>query len=59
VVTISRKVDECKPLLVGGREYASSPFNRAVLARRSPGSAFKPFVYLTALAEVGRCRLTL
>ena len=35
--------------LVGGRDYAKSPFNRAVDARRQPGSAFKPFVYLTAL----------
>ena len=35
--------------LVGGRDYAASPFNRAVDARRQPGSAFKPFVYLTAL----------
>jgi penicillin-binding protein 1A len=35
--------------LVGGRDYATSPFNRAVTAHRQPGSAFKPFVYLTAL----------
>jgi penicillin-binding protein 1A len=35
--------------LVGGRGYADSPFNRAVKAQRQPGSAFKPFVYLTAL----------
>jgi penicillin-binding protein 1A len=35
--------------LVGGRAYADSQFNRAVAARRQPGSAFKPFVYLTAL----------
>jgi penicillin-binding protein 1A len=35
--------------LVGGRDYAISPFNRAVDAHRQPGSAFKPFVYLTAL----------
>jgi penicillin-binding protein 1A len=35
--------------LVGGRDYATSPFNRAVDAHRQPGSAFKPFVYLTAL----------
>jgi penicillin-binding protein 1A len=35
--------------LVGGRNYADSQFNRAVAARRQPGSAFKPFVYLTAL----------
>ena len=35
--------------LVGGRNYADSQFNRAVSARRQPGSSFKPFVYLTAL----------
>ena len=35
--------------LVGGRDYGASPFNRAVDAQRQPGSAFKPFVYLTAL----------
>jgi penicillin-binding protein 1A len=35
--------------LVGGRNYGESQFNRAVDAKRQPGSAFKPFVYLTAL----------
>jgi penicillin-binding protein 1A len=35
--------------LIGGRSYRSSPFDRAVKALRQPGSAFKPFVYLTAL----------
>ena len=35
--------------LVGGRDYATSQFNRAVDAKRQPGSAFKPFVYETAL----------
>lgn len=35
--------------LVGGRSYAESQFNRAVKSRRQPGSAFKPFVYLSAL----------
>ena len=35
--------------LVGGRNYADSQFNRAVSAKRQPGSAFKPFVYLSAL----------
>jgi penicillin-binding protein 1A len=35
--------------LVGGRNYSESQFNRAVAAKRQPGSAFKPFVYLAAL----------
>jgi penicillin-binding protein 1A len=35
--------------LVGGRNYADSQFNRAVSAKRQPGSAFKPFIYLTAI----------
>jgi penicillin-binding protein 1A len=35
--------------MVGGRNYAESQFNRAVAAKRQPGSAFKPFVYLAAL----------
>ena len=35
--------------LVGGKNYGESQFNRAVAAKRQPGSAFKPFVYLTAL----------
>ncbi|KEQ04328.1 transglycosylase domain-containing protein [Pseudorhizobium pelagicum] len=35
--------------LVGGKDYAQSQFNRAVTAKRQPGSAFKPFVYAAAL----------
>jgi penicillin-binding protein 1A len=36
-------------VMVGGRDYAASQFNRAVQAQRPPGSAFKPFVFLAAL----------
>ena len=39
--------------MVGGYDYADSQFDRASEARRQPGSAFKPFVYLAAL-EQGR-----
>jgi penicillin-binding protein 1A len=39
--------------LVGGKDYVSSNYNRAITARRQPGSAFKLFVYLAAL-EAGR-----
>lgn len=35
--------------MVGGADYDRSQFNRAVQALRQPGSAFKPFVYITAL----------
>jgi penicillin-binding protein 1A len=35
--------------MVGGRSFARTAFNRAVNARRQPGSAFKPFVYSVAL----------
>ncbi len=37
--------------IVGGTDYKKSQFNRAWQARRQPGSAFKPFVYLTAFAR--------
>jgi penicillin-binding protein 1B len=39
--------------LIGGRDYQASQFNRAALAHRQPGSAFKPFVYLAALRTHG------
>ncbi|MDZ3833035.1 MAG: transglycosylase domain-containing protein [Sphingopyxis sp.] len=37
--------------MIGGRDYAASPFNRATQARRQPGSTFKLFVYLAALRQ--------
>ncbi|SDR25923.1 PBP1A family penicillin-binding protein [Pseudovibrio sp. Tun.PSC04-5.I4] len=47
VVTLNRS--GAVRALVGGANYRESQFNRAVYARRQPGSAFKPFVYLAAL----------
>jgi len=47
--------------LVGGRSYNQSQYNRAISARRQPGSVFKPFVYLAAFeraAAEGRTDLT-
>ncbi|MFC0186933.1 transglycosylase domain-containing protein [Fictibacillus aquaticus] len=35
--------------MIGGRDYSKSPFNRAVQAKRAPGSTFKPFLYYAAL----------
>jgi penicillin-binding protein 1A len=37
--------------MVGGRNFAESPFNRATAARRQPGSAFKPIVYAYAVEQ--------
>jgi penicillin-binding protein 1B len=47
--------------MVGGRSYNQSQFNRALAARRQPGSVFKPFVFLAAFeagAAEGRTDLT-
>jgi penicillin-binding protein 1A len=35
--------------IVGGRSYSESQYNRATMAKRQPGSSFKPFVYAAAL----------
>ena len=43
-----RRTARCAPWSAA-RDYAESQYNRAVAAKRQPGSAFKPFVYLTAL----------
>ncbi|ASK62041.1 monofunctional biosynthetic peptidoglycan transglycosylase [Virgibacillus phasianinus] len=37
--------------LVGGRDYSKSKFNRAIRAKRMPGSTFKPFLYYAALTH--------
>lgn len=41
----------CILAMAGGRDYGLSQFNRITQARRQPGSAFKPFVYLSGLDE--------
>ncbi|MGE4323957.1 MAG: transglycosylase domain-containing protein [Sphingobium sp.] len=45
---VAMKPDGSVVAMVGGRNYAKSAFNRAVQARRQPGSTFKLFVYLAA-----------
>ncbi|MDD5455476.1 MAG: PBP1A family penicillin-binding protein [Candidatus Margulisbacteria bacterium] len=37
--------------MVGGYDFLNNQFNKVTQARRQPGSAFKPFVYLTALSK--------
>jgi penicillin-binding protein 1B len=45
--------------MVGGRNYGQTRFNRAVDAKRQPGSAFKPFVLLAALSRGNRTLSTM
>ncbi|MES2058499.1 MAG: PBP1A family penicillin-binding protein [Pseudomonadota bacterium] len=49
IALVAMRPDGRVVAMVGGKSYADSPFNRAVQARRQPGSAFKLFVYLAAL----------
>ncbi len=51
VALVAMRPDGEVVAMVGGRDYAASPFNRATQARRQPGSTFKLFVYLAALRE--------
>jgi len=44
-------VDGTIRAMVGGVDYQASQYNRAVTAKRQPGSAFKPFVYLAAMEK--------
>jgi len=50
LIAIEVKSGDVK-VMIGGRNFADSPFNRAVQAKRQPGSSFKPIIYLTALEQ--------
>ncbi|MBU6156915.1 MAG: PBP1A family penicillin-binding protein [Alphaproteobacteria bacterium] len=49
VAMLAMTPDGALRAMIGGRENGQGLFNRATVARRQPGSAFKPFVYLAAL----------
>lgn len=49
VAIVAMRPDGRVIAMVGGKNYAESPFNRATQAQRQPGSTFKLFVYLAAL----------
>ena len=55
---VSMKPDGAVQAIVGGLSYAQSQYNRAVQAKRQPGSSFKLFVYLAAL-EAGMTPLSM
>jgi penicillin-binding protein 1A len=46
---VSMDTDGAVRVIVGGRDYGDSQFNRATHGARQPGSSFKPYVYLTAI----------
>jgi penicillin-binding protein 1A len=48
---VAMDVDGTVRAMVGGVDYQASQYNRAVTAKRQPGSTFKPFVYLAALEK--------
>jgi penicillin-binding protein 1A len=50
LVAVDPRTGEIRAL-IGGRRFTRRAFNRALEARRQPGSAFKPFVYAAALAK--------
>jgi penicillin-binding protein 1A len=51
VAILAMRADGAVTAMVGGRDYATSIYNRAVTARRQPGSSWKLFDYLVALEE--------
>ena len=48
LVAMEVKTGEIK-VMIGGKDFQASPYNRATQAKRQPGSAFKPIIYLAAL----------
>ena len=48
---VSMATDGAVKALIGGKDYQESQYNRATVAKRQPGSSFKPFVYLTAMKQ--------
>jgi penicillin-binding protein 1A len=50
LIAIEIKTGDIK-VLVGGTDFSRSPYNRAVQAKRQPGSAFKPIIYLAGLEQ--------
>ncbi len=48
-VLVAMDTDGAVRVIVGGRDYGESQFNRATHGQRQPGSSFKPYVYLTAI----------
>jgi penicillin-binding protein 1B len=53
-IVVLRPSDGAVLALIGGRNHGRSQFNRAIRARRSPGSTFKPFVFLAGLERARR-----
>lgn len=50
LIAIEVKTGDIK-VMIGGKDFSLSPFNRAVQAKRQPGSAFKPIIYLAAIEQ--------
>lgn len=51
VALVAMTLDGAVVAMIGGRDYSTSQYNRAVQAQRQPGSTFKLFVYLAALRK--------
>lgn len=51
IAVVLMEYDGTLRMMMGGKSYSHSQFNRAVQAKRQPGSAFKPVVYLSALEK--------